>query len=139
FREFLRQTIVEQIGIGASEKRGLGEGRLDAPTPRRPDALLLAGRSTSLAEILQMIKVLGQCLDEMRWNDNPQLVLELYALRLSQPFVNAGELLKRLEALEGRVGGSEGRSTGESPGPVVKTISRATSVSAEPSQRPPNS
>src|SRR6185437_9781055 len=70
FREFLRQTMVQQVAQGAA-----------------PQALMLAGRSVSLAELLQMIKVMGQCLDEMRWNDNPRLVLELYSLRLTQPFV----------------------------------------------------
>ena len=47
-----------------------------------------------------MIKVMGQCVDDMRWNDNPRLVLELYSLRLTQPFVDAGELLRRIEATE---------------------------------------
>jgi len=91
FREFLRSSLVEQIS--------------SAPGPGPKDQvqrLELAGRSVSLPELLFMIKVLGQCLDEMRWNDNPQLVLELYALRLTQPYVDAGELLKKLEQFEQR-------------------------------------
>jgi DNA polymerase-3 subunit gamma/tau len=83
FREFLRQTLVEQVAQN-----------------KNPAALEIAGRTASLAEILQMIKVMGQSIDEMRWNDNPRLVLELYSLRLTQPFVDAGELLRRLEELE---------------------------------------
>ena len=83
FREYLRLQMVEQLGGGA-----------------KPEALKIGDRTISLGALLQTIKVLGQCLDEMRWNDNPQLVLELYALRLTQPFMNAGDLLKRLEALE---------------------------------------
>jgi DNA polymerase-3 subunit gamma/tau len=83
FREFLRQTMVEQLGKS-----------------KTPDTLQISGRSISLSEILHMIKVMGQCVDEMRWNDNPRLVLELYSLRLTQPFVDAGELLRRLETLE---------------------------------------
>lgn len=79
FREFLRQAIVDNKGA----------------TP-----MDVAGRSVSLPEVLYMIKVLGQCVDEMRWNDNPRLVLELYALRLTQPFVDAAELLQRIEKLE---------------------------------------
>ena len=54
-----------------------------------------------------MIKVMGQCVDEMRWNDNPRLLLELYSLRLTQPFVDAGELLRRLERLEKSTGDTE--------------------------------
>ena len=83
FREFLRQTMVDQLGKS-----------------KTPDTLQISGRSVSLAEVLHMIKVMGQCVDEMRWNDNPRLVLELYSLRLTQPFVDAGELLRRLESLE---------------------------------------
>jgi len=79
FREFLRQAIVDQSGT---------------------NPLQIAGRSVSLAEALQMIKVMGQSVDEMRWNDNPRLVLELYSLRLTQPFVDAGELIRRIEQLE---------------------------------------
>jgi len=67
-----------------------------------------------------MIKVMGQCVDEMRWNDNPRLVLELYSLRLTQPFVDAGELLRRLEQLEKNGGAPEKREAEESgkPSPV---------------------
>ncbi len=81
FREFLRESLVDQKGAEKIE---------------------LAGRDVSLAEVLHMIKVMGQCVDEMRWNDNPRLVLELYSLRLTQPFVDAGELLRRIEQLEKR-------------------------------------
>src|SRR6202142_4371603 len=55
FREFLRQTMVDQLS--AQEKSS---------------ALQIAGRSVSLPEILQIIKVMGQRVDEMRWNDNPR-------------------------------------------------------------------
>jgi DNA polymerase-3 subunit gamma/tau len=98
FREFLRQTMVEQLGKSKNQ-----------------DVLQIAGRDVSLAEILHMIKVMGQCVDEMRWNDNPRLVLELYSLRLTQPFVDAGELLRRLEALEKNSPVSGGRPLNPSP------------------------
>jgi DNA polymerase III subunit gamma/tau len=83
FREYLRETLVAQVASGA-----------------KPEAMKLAGQAVSLPELLQMIKVMGQAQDDMRWNDNPRLVLELYALRLTQPFVDAGILLKRIEELE---------------------------------------
>jgi hypothetical protein len=61
-----------------------------------------------------MLKVMGQCLEEMRWSDQPQLVLELYALRLTQPFVDVGVLLKRIEELEQT----------ETPHPIVSAARR---------------
>src|SRR5207248_2934798 len=103
FREFLRQTIVEQISIGEGASGRVGERNIaDPPIRRSADTLMVAGRPVSLREILHIIKGMGQCVDEMRWNDNPRLVLELYSLRLTQPFVDAGELLRRLENLEKR-------------------------------------
>jgi DNA polymerase-3 subunit gamma/tau len=83
FREFLRQSIVDQIAAG-----------------KKTDALQVAGRPVSMAQLLHIIKVLGQCMEDMRWNDNPQLVLELYALRLTEPFVDVSALMQRLEQLE---------------------------------------
>lgn len=83
FRSYVRETLVSQVSAG-----------------KKPQDLELAGRPTTLAELLHIIKALGQCLDEMRWNDNPQLVLELYTLRLTQPFVDAGALLRRIEQVE---------------------------------------
>jgi len=106
FREFLRQSMVDQLSEGGKERKSEGSGAL---TPSLPHSftLSLAGRPISLAETLHMIKVMGQCVDEMRWNDNPRLVLELYSLRLTQPFVDAGELFRRLEALEKGQPGTE--------------------------------
>jgi hypothetical protein len=66
----------------------------------------------------------------MRWNDNPQLVLELYALRITQPFIDAGDLLKRLEALE------KGAPRQMPPAPVSTPLSpKATSFAPTPVAR----
>ncbi len=83
FREYARQTVVDQLSAGTS-----------------PAALSFGGQTVSLAQLLQVIKMMGVCLDEMRWNENPRLVLELYGLRLTQPFVDAGALIQRLDSLE---------------------------------------
>jgi len=50
--------------------------------PAQSRALALARQPVS-PRILQMLKVMGQTQDEMRWNDNPRIVLELYSLRLT--------------------------------------------------------
>jgi DNA polymerase-3 subunit gamma/tau len=94
FREYLRETLVDQLGKN-----------------KNADTLQIAGRSVSLADILQIIKVMGQCVDETRWNDNPRLVLELYSLRLTQPFVDAGELIRRIENLEKGTQGTSDKGT----------------------------
>ena len=108
FREYLRQTMIEQLA-----------------QPKSPETLQIAGRPVSLAEILHIIKVMGQCVDDMRWNDNPRLVLELYSLRLTQPFVDAGDLLRRLEALE------KGVSPSQTPSPLVGEVAKPAGDSPE--------
>lgn len=44
--------------------------------------------------------LLSKLIDEMRWNSQPRLILELYLLRLAQPYVPIDELINRLEQLE---------------------------------------
>lgn len=68
----------------------------------------------SLEEILRDIQLLTRCADQMRWNDLPQVVFECYAVRLCEDAVSAGELLQRLERLEGRL-----RSGGSAPAPAA--------------------
>jgi len=45
-------------------------------------------------------RMLSRALDEMRWNDQPRLILELYLLKLAQPYVSVSELVDRLEKIE---------------------------------------
>lgn len=168
FREFLRQTMVEQLSERAGERpqqgtaptnTSQGTGRVSesskvshAPTLARTLALQVAGRSVLLPEVLQIIKVMGQCVDEMRWNDNPRLVLELYSLRLTQPFVDAGELIRRIEELEKGAGerGSERASepikpvthkefSSASPAPVLSHSPAQPSVPPSPAPSLPHS
>jgi len=140
FREFLRQSIVDQFSAEGSGPRDEPE-KSSASTRASglgPRNLMLAGRTVSLAEILQMIKVMGQCVDEMRWNDNPRLVLELYSLRLAQPFVDAGELIRRIEQIEKTTGESgklrvNPETTGNTEnsgekGPVVPAVTRTSRI-----------
>lgn len=119
FREFLRQTLVDQISAGA-----------------QAGALRVAGRPVSLPEILQVVKIMGQCLEEMRWNDNPRLVLELYGLRLTQPFVDAGALVRRIEDLESSLAASSFergvRGSGSPPRNDTPAAQRSEAVSMTP-------
>src|SRR4029077_16111261 len=113
-------TMVEQLGKSKNQ-----------------DVLEIAGREVSLADILHTIKVMGQCIDEMRCNDTPRLGLELYSLRLTQPFVDAGELLRRLEKLEKTSG--EVKMAGESVNRLVGDSVPAPAVSIPPPATPDSS
>ena len=96
FREYVRLAMVEQLSR-SSKSGGAATPKDAAPAGK---SVMLAGRSVSLPEILYLLRSMGQCLDEMRWNDNPRLVLEMHSLRLTQPFMDAGELLRKIEALQ---------------------------------------
>jgi DNA polymerase-3 subunit gamma/tau len=54
----------------------------------------------SVAWLTRSGHLLSKALDEMRWSDQPRLVLELYLLKLAQPFAGVKELMARLEKLE---------------------------------------
>jgi DNA polymerase-3 subunit gamma/tau len=47
--------------------------------------------------LLRAGNLLSKALEEMRWSDDPRLILELYLLRLSQPYASINELLDRME------------------------------------------
>ena len=49
--------------------------------------------------LLRAGNLLSKALEEMRWSDDPRLILELYLLRLSQPYASINELLERMEQL----------------------------------------
>jgi len=45
-------------------------------------------------------QLLSRALDEMRWSDQPRLIMELYLMRLAQPYEAIPGLVERLEKLE---------------------------------------
>jgi DNA polymerase-3 subunit gamma/tau len=45
-------------------------------------------------------RLLSKLLDEMRWSDQPRLVLELYMLKIAQPYSGLEEIISRIEKLE---------------------------------------
>ena len=67
--------------------------------------------------------LISRALDEMRWNDNPRIILELYLMRMAQPYLNAKELFDRLDKLEKDAG--IGPSVPETAEKTVKSVSPA--------------
>jgi DNA polymerase-3 subunit gamma/tau len=49
---------------------------------------------------VRMSNLLSRALDEMRWNDDPRIVLEMYLLKMAEPYYNIGELLDKIKDLE---------------------------------------
>lgn len=77
--------------------------------------------------------LISRALDEMRYHDNPRVILELYLLRMAQPYLNAKELFERLEKLAKAGGGSQGIS-GKIEGAHKNEVSSPPEYKAEESK-----
>ncbi|MDR0398544.1 MAG: DNA polymerase III subunit gamma/tau [Endomicrobium sp.] len=49
---------------------------------------------------IRMNNLLSKALEEMRWHDQPRILLEMYLLKMSEPYYNVGELINRIAELE---------------------------------------
>jgi len=88
-REHLRQILLYSVNPAVVELSAEEKKALDAQKVLfSKEWLMRAGR------------LLSKALDEMRWNDQPRLILELYLLKLAQPYVSVSELVERLEKIE---------------------------------------
>ncbi len=68
-----------------------------------PDELKELEKRKTIFSVPWLIRsghMLSRALDELRWSEQPRLVLELHMLRLAQPFESVKELIERIESLE---------------------------------------
>ncbi|GHT66547.1 DNA polymerase III subunit gamma/tau [Endomicrobiia bacterium] len=49
---------------------------------------------------VRMNNLLSKALEEMRWHDQPRILVEIYLLKMSEPYYNVGELISRITELE---------------------------------------
>ncbi|MBN1622008.1 MAG: DNA polymerase III subunit gamma/tau [Endomicrobiales bacterium] len=87
-REHFRRILLNKISPSVLELSTEEKRMLEEQKSVFPEAWLI--RSGNL---------LSKMIDEMRWSDQPRLILELYLLRLAQPYVGLDELVDRLEKL----------------------------------------
>ncbi|MCL2485199.1 MAG: DNA polymerase III subunit gamma/tau [Endomicrobia bacterium] len=52
---------------------------------------------------VRMNNLLSKALEEMRWHDQPRILLEMYLLKMSEPYYNVGELINKITELEKNV------------------------------------
>ncbi len=55
---------------------------------------------------IRMNNLLSKALEEMRWHYQPRILLEMYLLKMSEPYYNVGELISRIGELEKNAGKS---------------------------------
>ncbi|OEG70607.1 hypothetical protein ATZ36_16565 [Candidatus Endomicrobiellum trichonymphae] len=64
---------------------------------------------------VRMNNLLSKALEEMRWHDQPRILLEMYLLKMSEPYYDVGELINKITDLERSV-----RTCGNSQLPFEK-------------------
>jgi DNA polymerase-3 subunit gamma/tau len=52
---------------------------------------------------VRMNNLLSKVLEEMRWHDQPRILLEMYLLKISEPYYDVGELINKITDLEKNV------------------------------------
>ncbi|MDR1940784.1 MAG: DNA polymerase III subunit gamma/tau [Endomicrobium sp.] len=57
----------------------------------------------SVSRHVRMNNLLSKAIEEMRWHDQPRILLEMYLLKMSEPYYNVGELINKISELEKRV------------------------------------
>lgn len=88
-REHLRRILMFKVNPAILELTGDEKKTLEAQQQLfTPDWLIRSGH------------LLSKALDEMRWSDQARLVLELYLLKVAQPYAGITELVDRLEKME---------------------------------------
>ncbi|MDR3071309.1 MAG: DNA polymerase III subunit gamma/tau [Endomicrobium sp.] len=53
----------------------------------------------TISRHIRMNNLLSKALEEMRWHDLPRTLLEMYLLKISEPYYNVGELIKMVNGL----------------------------------------
>lgn len=123
-REHLRSLLLFKLNPSVLETTEEEKGRLDGQQALFTPAWLV--RSGHL---------LSKAHDEMRWSEQPRVILELFMLKLVQPYVDAAELLERL----GRVQESAPPAAGGAPAPEREPAARASEpAQAEPPAKDPS-
>lgn len=88
-REHLRRILLSKAGAS-----------IDGLTEEERKVVENQKSLFSIAWLVRSGHLISKSLEEMRWNDQPRLVFELYMLKLSEPYAAVHELVERLEKLE---------------------------------------
>ncbi|GHT43922.1 DNA polymerase III subunit gamma/tau [Endomicrobiia bacterium] len=88
-RDYLRQVMVYSINPAVAEISSEDKKLFDTQK-----SLFTVERH------VRMNNLLSKALEEMRWHDQPRILVEIYLLKMSEPYYNVGELISRITELE---------------------------------------
>ncbi|MDR0401598.1 MAG: DNA polymerase III subunit gamma/tau [Endomicrobium sp.] len=57
----------------------------------------------SLSCYIRMSNLLSKAIEEIRWHDQPKILLEIYLLKMSEPYNNVNELINKVVNLEKKI------------------------------------
>jgi DNA polymerase-3 subunit gamma/tau len=115
---------------------------VDATPDELEEARALARKATSVAGAPGLLGVLfdrwARAIDESAKSQNPRLILEMALVDLcqSEPLEPIGDLLERLEGLEGRLSGGASAPPRRSPASIAQSSSSSSSPSSAPRPMP---
>ncbi len=54
----------------------------------------------SISRYIRLGNLISKALEEMKWHDQPRILLELYLLKMAEPYCNVAELIAKINELE---------------------------------------
>ena len=54
----------------------------------------------SISRYIRLGNLISKALEEMKWHDQPRILLELYLLKMAEPYYNVAELIAKINELE---------------------------------------
>lgn len=121
-------TIIEYIRNLLLIKYGLGENDIDLIAEKIEEMVLIV-KDIPGESLQRLINIFTRALEEMRWFPNPRFSMEIAIIKAThmRPVVAIDEILKRLHAIEARIGSRKGSwpsiSGKSNPGEGIEKIS----------------
>jgi DNA polymerase-3 subunit gamma/tau len=91
-RDHLRQVMIYSINPAVAEI-----------LPEDEKLFEIQKKLFTVAQHVRMNNLLSKALEEMRWHDQPRILLEMHLLKMSEPYYDVGELISRIAELEKNV------------------------------------
>ena len=87
-RDYLRQLMIFSVSPDAAEVSNEDKKLFD-----RQKTLF------AMSRYIRMGNLISKALEEMKWHDRPRILLELYLLKMAEPYYNVGELISKINEL----------------------------------------
>lgn len=87
-RDHLRQLMIFSVSPDAAEVSTEDKKLFDRQKTLFP-----------MSRYIRMGNLISKALEEMKWHDQPRILLELYLLKMAEPYYNVGELISKINEI----------------------------------------